>query len=62
MVTEFQVWGHKEGKLFLHLYIGKKPISIKLGTNISCIMGIQIYLNEGPSSLQFHPQGAYAST
>jgi hypothetical protein len=28
------------------------PISIKLGTNISCMMGIQVYSNEGPSPLQ----------
>jgi hypothetical protein len=28
------------------------PIAIKLGTNISCMMGIQIYSSEGPSPLQ----------
>jgi hypothetical protein len=35
------------------VYIGKNllklnifPISIKLGTNISCMMGIQVYSNE----------------
>jgi hypothetical protein len=28
------------------------PISVKLGTNISCMMGIQVYSNEGPRSLQ----------
>jgi hypothetical protein len=30
----------------------KMPISIKLGANISCMMGIQVYSNEGPSPLQ----------
>jgi hypothetical protein len=51
--------GTQEGELFLHLYIGKnllkwniRPISIKLGTNISCMIGIQIYSNEGSSPLQ----------
>jgi hypothetical protein len=29
-----------------------RPISIKLGTDISCMMGIQVYSNEGPSPLQ----------
>jgi hypothetical protein len=28
------------------------PISIKLGTNISFIIGIQVYSNEGPNLLQ----------
>jgi hypothetical protein len=28
------------------------PFSIKLGTNISGMMGIQVYSNEGPSPLQ----------
>jgi hypothetical protein len=28
------------------------PISIKLGTNYSCMKGIQVYSNEGPSPLQ----------
>jgi hypothetical protein len=28
------------------------PIAIKLGTNISCMMGIQVYSNEVPSPLQ----------
>ena len=51
--------GTQEGELFLHLYIGKnllkwniRPISIKLGTNISCMIGIQIYSNEGSCPLQ----------
>jgi hypothetical protein len=51
--------GDTRGKLFLHLYIGKKslkgngwPISMKLRTNIPYITGIQVYSNEGPSSLQ----------
>jgi hypothetical protein len=42
--------GTKEGKLFLHVYIEKNllklnifPISIKLGTNNFCMMGIQVY-------------------
>jgi hypothetical protein len=45
--------------LFLQLYIGKNllkwnvwPISIKLGTNISCMMGNHVYPNEGPSPFQ----------
>jgi hypothetical protein len=29
-----------------------RPIAIKLGTDISCMMGIQVYSNEGPSPLQ----------
>jgi hypothetical protein len=29
-----------------------RPIAIKLGTKISCMMGIQVYSNEGPSPLQ----------
>jgi hypothetical protein len=29
-----------------------RPIAIKLGTNISCMMRIQVYSNEGPSPLQ----------
>jgi hypothetical protein len=29
------------------------PIAIKLGTNISCMMGIQVYSNEGPSPFQW---------
>jgi hypothetical protein len=56
MVPEGQGGGHKRGN---YLYIGKNllkwniwPISIKLGTNISCMMGIQVYSNEGPSPLQ----------
>jgi hypothetical protein len=28
------------------------PISIKLGPNISCMMGIQVYSNEGRNPLQ----------
>jgi hypothetical protein len=28
------------------------PISIKLETDISCMMGIHVYSNEGPSPLQ----------
>jgi hypothetical protein len=28
------------------------PISIKLGTNISCVMGIQVYSNKGQNPLQ----------
>jgi hypothetical protein len=27
-------------------------MAIKLGTNTSCMMGVQIYSNEGPSPLQ----------
>jgi hypothetical protein len=45
--------------IFTYVYIEKKifsrtsrPIAIKLITNISCMMGIQIYSNEGPSPLQ----------
>jgi hypothetical protein len=46
--------------IFTYVYIEKKilssrtsrPISIKLGTNISCMMGIQVYSNEGQSPLQ----------
>jgi hypothetical protein len=41
------------------LYIGKnllkgniRPILIKLGTYISCMIGIQIHSNEGSSPLQ----------
>jgi hypothetical protein len=41
------------------LYFGKNllklsiwPISNKFGTNISCLMGIQVYSNKGPSPLQ----------
>jgi hypothetical protein len=56
MVPEGQ-GGTQEGELFLHLYIGKNlfkrnicPISIKLGTNIYCMMGIQVYLRSKPSS------------
>jgi hypothetical protein len=44
--------------LFLHFYIGKSlfkrnifPISIKVGTNISCMIGIQVY-SKVPSPLQ----------
>jgi hypothetical protein len=51
--------GDTRGELFLHLYIGKnllkwniRPISIKVGTNISCMIRIQIYSNEGSSPLQ----------
>jgi hypothetical protein len=29
-----------------------RPIAIKLGTNISCMMGIQVHSNEGPSPFQ----------
>jgi hypothetical protein len=29
-----------------------RPIAIKFGTNMSCMMGIQVYSNEGPSPLQ----------
>jgi hypothetical protein len=45
--------------IFTYVYIGKKifsrtsrPIAIKLGTDISCMMGIQVYSNEGSSPLQ----------
>jgi hypothetical protein len=49
------------------LYIGKNllkrniyRISIKLGTNISCMMGIQVYSDEGPNPLQrgYHQKSA----
>jgi hypothetical protein len=30
----------------------KHLTNFKLGTNISCMMGIQVYSNEGPSPLQ----------
>jgi hypothetical protein len=29
-----------------------RPFAIKLGTNISCMMGIQVYSNEHPSPFQ----------
>jgi hypothetical protein len=29
-----------------------RPIEIKLGKNISCMMGIQVYSNEGSNPLQ----------
>jgi hypothetical protein len=59
MVLEDQ-GGGQEGRQFLHVYIEKKnllkqniwPISIKLGTNIFCMMGIQVYTNKGPNPLQ----------
>jgi hypothetical protein len=51
--------GPQEGKQFLHEDIGRNllklniwPILIKLGTNHSCMRGIQVYSNEGPSPLQ----------
>jgi hypothetical protein len=54
MVPEGQGWGHKKGNV-----IGKNllkwnifPISIKLGTNISCMIGIEFFSNEGSSPLQ----------
>jgi hypothetical protein len=54
VVLKGQGGGHKRGNyFFLHLYIGKNllkrnilQISIKLGTNISCLMGIQVYSNK----------------
>jgi hypothetical protein len=61
--TNYGPWrsrlGTQKGELFLHLYIGKnllkwniRSISIKRGTNISCMIGIQIYSNEFSSPLQ----------
>jgi hypothetical protein len=51
--------GHKGGNYFytcilerILLKWNNWPISIKLGTNISCMMGIQVYSNEGPRPLQ----------
>jgi hypothetical protein len=60
MVPVGEVGGQKTGNYFYKiLYIGNNllkwnawPISIKLATNISCMMGIKIYSNEGPSPLQ----------
>jgi hypothetical protein len=49
MVPEDQSVEHKRGN---YVYISILEISIKLGTNISCMMGIQVYSNEGPSPLQ----------
>jgi hypothetical protein len=47
------------GKQYSLMFILKKifsrtsrPITIKLGIDISCIMGIQVYSNEGSSPLQ----------
>jgi hypothetical protein len=54
MVPEGQGGGHKRGNYF-HICILERlywPISIKLGTNISCMMGNQVYSYEGPSPLQ----------
>jgi hypothetical protein len=52
--------GPEYGKTFLHVFILKKKIfsrtsrliSIKLSTNHSCMKGIQVYSNVGPSPLQ----------
>jgi hypothetical protein len=56
MVPEGQVEGHKRGNYFYIKFCILKiiawPISIKLGTNISCMMEIKFYSNEGPSPLQ----------
>jgi hypothetical protein len=34
------------------LFRNSRPISIKLDTNYSCMKGIQVYSNDGPSPLQ----------
>jgi hypothetical protein len=47
--------GHSRETIFTYVYIEKiiffsrtsRPIAIKLGTNISCMVGIQVYSNEG---------------
>jgi hypothetical protein len=59
MVPDGQGRGHKRGNYFYICILERIilkwnifPISIKLGTNISCMMGIQVYSNEGPSPLQ----------
>jgi hypothetical protein len=62
MVTEGQVGGHKRGNYFYIKFCileiinllkwNTWPISIKLGTMISYIMGLKIDSNEGPSPLQ----------
>jgi hypothetical protein len=56
MVPEGQDGGHKREDFFSICILERIliwniwPVSIKLGTNISCMMGI--YSNEGPSPLQ----------
>jgi hypothetical protein len=55
-----QGWeGPQEGKLFLHMYIGKKKLTsnisttaFKFNTNHSNLKGIQVYSSEGPRPLQ----------
>jgi hypothetical protein len=49
MVPKGQGGGHKRGNYFYIICILERiiwPISIKLGTNISCLMGIQVYSND----------------
>jgi hypothetical protein len=54
MVPKHQGGGHKRGNYFNICILERNiwPISIKLGTNIFFMMGIQGYSNEGPSPLQ----------
>jgi hypothetical protein len=60
MVPDGQGWGHKRGNCFyicileriLILRLNIWPISIKLGANISYVMGTQVYSNVGPSPLK----------
>jgi hypothetical protein len=49
---------YKRGKVVFHANNGNNLlklniwlISFKLGTNLSCMKEIQVYLNEGPNSL-----------
>jgi hypothetical protein len=55
LVPEGQSGGHKRGNYF-YIYIYRKDFykmkQIKLGKNISSMMGIQVYSNEGPNPLQ----------
>jgi hypothetical protein len=54
MVPEGQFGGNKRGNYFYICILERNIwwISIKLGTNISSMMGIEVYSNEGPSRLQ----------
>jgi hypothetical protein len=59
MVPKGQGWGHKRGNYFYICILERifqneniRLIAIKLGSNISCMIEIQIYSNEGSCPLQ----------